>query len=578
MIRKVYAPFVWFVALVLVVGAACNLGKATQATNEPVEKPTKEVETKPTKEPQEPVKPAKSGAANSLKEVQGAVIQIIAQGSFVDPTDGPVQGAWGGTGFFISPSGIAVTNNHVVTGASTLEVYVGGNTDKKYNARVLGVSECNDLAVIKVEGGPFPFLEWFEGDIDVGQDLYVAGFPLVEPEYSLVKGIVSKVKKDVATSWAAPGMEIVSDAATNPGNSGGPVITPDGKLLAVHYAGNKSTDQVFSIHRDVAVPVIEKLQNGENLDSIGVNGQAFVTDDQKFSGVFVQSIQPGSPADKAGVKGGDIISLLGDLNLGQDGTMADYCKIIRSHGSSDTVNIQVLRFGSEATDLLEGQLNGRELAVIDTYASGGGDSGGSGSSSGGAEGNPDASASGDAYIATEFDTVDNWYLLSVPEVDDDRYKAFPDNGVLYMEVYPEKVTVYAFYDMALNNPDVRVDTVAQKVAGANTNNLSVVCRKTDLGWYEFSMTSGGYWYIWLYYDGAYKLLTKGATTAIHMKNQENQLTAVCQGTEFIFYINGVEVGSVNDHMIKDGGQVGVSIYSEYPNLGVEFQWFAATVP
>ena len=100
------------------------------------------------------------GAVSSLDDVKSATIQIIAQGTFIDPQVGVMVNAAGaGTGFIIDPSGIAVTNNHVVTGAALLKVYVGGD-QQGIHARVLGVSECSDLAVIQIDGGDFPFLSW----------------------------------------------------------------------------------------------------------------------------------------------------------------------------------------------------------------------------------------------------------------------------------------------------------------------------------------------------------------------------------------------------------------------------------
>ncbi len=70
-----------------------------------------------------------------------------------------------GSGFILSPDGLAVTNNHVVAGAATLEVFVGGDTSTSYNATILGVSECNDLALIDIaESEPLPYLEWFDGE------------------------------------------------------------------------------------------------------------------------------------------------------------------------------------------------------------------------------------------------------------------------------------------------------------------------------------------------------------------------------------------------------------------------------
>ena len=115
-----------------------------------------------------------------------------------------------------------MTNNHVVTGAALLQVYVGGETDRVYSARVLGVSECSDLAVIYIEGDGFPFLQWYEDEIDVGLDVYAAGFPLGDPEYTLTKGIISKARTSGETDWASVDAVVEHDATINPGNSGGP--------------------------------------------------------------------------------------------------------------------------------------------------------------------------------------------------------------------------------------------------------------------------------------------------------------------------------------------------------------------
>ena len=138
----------------------------------------------------------------SLPDVKSAVIQIEAQGTFVDPDFGEYSGAGRGSGFIIDPSGLAITNNHVVTGAGLLKVWVGGDTSRVYNAQILAVSECSDLALIDIEGDGFSYLEWYPGAITVGLEVYAAGFPLGDPEFTLTKGIVSKEKADGESSWA----------------------------------------------------------------------------------------------------------------------------------------------------------------------------------------------------------------------------------------------------------------------------------------------------------------------------------------------------------------------------------------
>ena len=306
-----------------------------------------------------------SNAVSSLEAVQSATVQIEAQGSFVDPEVGLQLNAAGrGSGFILDESGIAVTNNHVVTGAALLQVWVGGE-DEPRNARVLGVSECSDLAVIDIDGDGYPYLEWHEGDINVGLDVYAAGFPLGDPEFTLTRGIVSKAQASGETNWASVDSVIEHDASINPGNSGGPLVNSDGQVVGVNYAGASDTNQYFAIVRDEAISIIEQLRQDQDVNSIGINGQA-VSDGESVFGIWVASVESGSPADGAGVKSGDIITALEGLVLATDGTMADYCDVLRSHDPDDTMNIQVLRYATQ--EVLEGQLNGREMEMTFSFA------------------------------------------------------------------------------------------------------------------------------------------------------------------------------------------------------------------
>jgi serine protease Do len=311
-------------------------------------------------EAEEPV----SNAVATLEGVRQAVIQIEAQGTFVDPQVGTrFNVAGSGSGFIIDESGLAVTNNHVVTGAALLRVWVAGEQQPR-NARVLGVSECADLAVIDIEGDGFSYLEWYDGNVGVGLDVYAAGFPLGDPEFTLTRGIVSKARADGRTNWASVANVIEHDATINPGNSGGPLVTADGKVVAVNYAGASSVGQYFAIAQPQALPVIEEMSQGNDVLSIGINGTAVFGND--LSGIWVSSVKSGSPADQAGVRGGDILTRLEGLVLATDGTMADYCDILRSRSPEDTLAIEVLRFDTE--EVLEGQINGRPLELSFSFA------------------------------------------------------------------------------------------------------------------------------------------------------------------------------------------------------------------
>ena len=334
------------VAVALVV-AACSSDSGTTTTTSPAS-----TTAAPTDTTVVPPKAVESGAVDSLEDVRGAIVRIVAEGSFADPEYGQQFNAAGsGSGFFIDSDGLAVTNNHVVTGAAFLQVYVEGE-DEPRNARVLGVSECSDLAVIDVEGEGFPFLEWFDGDLAVGTQIYAAGFPLGDEEYTLLDGIISKEEADGESDWASVDSVIEHSADTLPGNSGGPIVTENGQVVAVNYAGD-GLGQAFGIGRDEALKVLPTLIDGEDVASIGINGQALV--DGGFSGIWVASVASGSPADLGGIMSGDLVTLVEGLIPATDGSMADYCDILRSNAPGDPLAVEVYRASDGV--FLEGTLN-----------------------------------------------------------------------------------------------------------------------------------------------------------------------------------------------------------------------------
>jgi serine protease Do len=301
-----------------------------------------------------------TGAVTSFDEARPAVIQIVAQGSLRDPEVGTTYAAGSGSGFIISPDGLAVTNNHVVTGAATLEVYIGGDTSRSYNARVVGASECNDLALIDIsESEPLPYLEWSDQPIETGLEIYAAGFPLGDPEYTLTRGIVAKARADGdITGLSSIDHTIEHDAKAHPGNSGGPLLTADGQVAGVHYAGGRAREttdhQTFGIAHDLAAPVVERLRNGD-FESLGINGMPVYDEALGVSGIWVAGVKPGSPAARSQVLPGDIITSLNGLPMAMDGTMKDYCDVLRTAGDDAAVAIEVLRWDTQ--EFLRGELN-----------------------------------------------------------------------------------------------------------------------------------------------------------------------------------------------------------------------------
>jgi serine protease Do len=305
---------------------------------------------------------------SDVQEVETATVRIVAQGSFTDPEVGQVENAAGsGSGFIISPDGIAVTNNHVVTGAATLEVFVGGE-DEGRNAQVLATSECSDLAVIDIDGDGFPYMEFAPGEANTGLDVFAAGYPGGDPEFTLTEGIVSKADAGGDTNWASVDSVVEHSARINPGNSGGPLVNEQGQVVGVNYAGNTESDQNFAISEPTVTDVVDELRASRPVDYLGINGEAVADEEGQLSGVWVAAVESGSPAADLGLRGGDIITKLEGLALATDGTMKDYCDILRTQGSDAELAAQVLRFSDD--EFLQGTFNsGEELELSETLGS-----------------------------------------------------------------------------------------------------------------------------------------------------------------------------------------------------------------
>ncbi|GAA2934577.1 hypothetical protein GCM10010458_17600 [Microbacterium luteolum] len=320
--------------------------------------------------------PAAGGDSGGVgfDDVQSATIQIEAVGTFVSPEEGGYEAAGRGSGFLISDDGLAVTNNHVVVGAGTLKVWRGGDTESTLNAKVLGSSECLDLAVIQLEKDDYPHFTWREGEIPTATDVYAAGFPLGDPEFTMTRGIVSKADTAMDTPWASLSHVIEHDARIRAGNSGGPLVDENGKLVGVNYAGNDQHDQNLAIHRDEVQGVLDQLIKGENVMSLGINGTGLMNEDGEGLGIWVNSVASGSAADKAGVEPGDLLTKMEGVSLGTDGTMADYCSVLETHGADATLAVDLFRSGEGV--YYSGQFNGDAVEAVSVAQDAGASDGG----------------------------------------------------------------------------------------------------------------------------------------------------------------------------------------------------------
>lgn len=361
--------------LVVLIAAFCLMasacGSGNSATVELADPDTADT-SRPTVDAVEPtaVPPAATATPvptpvpeGSIEDVAAATVKIIAEGTFVPPFELQQNNVAGiGTGFIIDSSGTLVTNNHVVTGATSIQVFLDGATEPTA-ARLLGVSECSDLAVLQLEGDGYDFLEFRGMDgVVPGLPVFAAGYPLnldrdfADVDYTLTAGIVSTTQASGETSWASIDAVIEHDARIRGGNSGGPLVDEQGRVVGINYAGEETNDLNEAIAAAEARPTIEALRGGD-AESLGINGQAVV--DGTVSGVWVSAVAPGTPADGAGIIAGDFILTMDGRELATDGTMSDYCEIVRSAGTTSTIDIEVLRLGSQ--EILEGQINGEPL-------------------------------------------------------------------------------------------------------------------------------------------------------------------------------------------------------------------------
>jgi serine protease Do len=209
-------------------------------------------------------------------------------------------------------------------------------------------------------------------------EVYAAGYPFGDPEFTMTRGIISKDDATSAnsTNWASVDHVIMHDAQINPGNSGGPLVDGKGNVVGVNYMGN-SANQFFAIGSDLALQVIDTLRTGKDLDTLGINGRAdlIVYSDGSdteipLPGLWVSSVESGSPADRIGVRAGDIIYQMENLILVpvSDGdtvatvqqklTMEKYCSILRSHYPTDQLAVTVIRMVDGWPVFLEGKING----------------------------------------------------------------------------------------------------------------------------------------------------------------------------------------------------------------------------
>jgi len=276
-----------------------------------------------------------------------------------DPFGIPETGV--GSGFIYDSNGWILTNHHVVTGGDQMTVELANG--KQYTGRVYGIDTLTDLAIVKIDATGLPTAPLgTSGSLKVGQLTVAIGSPLGTFTNSVTSGILSATGRSIQVDGGQLNNLLQTDAAINPGNSGGPLLDAGGDVIGIDTAIAQSAEGIgFAIPIDLAKPIMQQAVAGQPLarpyigvrfqtidyelaqtDKLPVTDGAYVADGQAADGSTAPAVVAGGPADKAGIKSGDIVTAI-------DGTKLDAQHpldlVVSQYSPGDTVTLTILRDG-----------------------------------------------------------------------------------------------------------------------------------------------------------------------------------------------------------------------------------------
>lgn len=288
-----------------------------------------------------------------------SVVSINCSASSTNIFGQNVESASSGSGFVITADGYIVTNQHVVSGASSITVTLHNGED--YPATLIGGDSDYDVAIVKINANSLrPMTIGNSADVNVGDSVLAIGNPLGELTFSMSQGIVSCCDRAINVD-GTPFNMIQVDASINPGNSGGPLMNLYGEVVGIVSAKYSSYSNTMVEGLGFAIPISDVqaiisdiMENGQ------VTGKAYMaitagTMTKEMAaqyqinidkGVFVYSVNEGGAGDKAGLKLGDVITKVDDKSVA---TMEDLSAAKKGHKAGDTVTLTVFRDGEYIT-------------------------------------------------------------------------------------------------------------------------------------------------------------------------------------------------------------------------------------
>jgi serine protease Do len=303
--------------------------------------------------------PADEPVAKVASVLSPSVVQINVSG--VQQTPYGAQKEEGiGSGVIYRSDGYIITNNHVVEGSRNVEVaFADGSTEQ---GQVVGTDPTTDIAVVKVDRANLPAASFARGDPIVGQTAVAVGSPSGF-ESTVTSGIVSGTGREVPAQLTGGRQEnslvdlIQTDAAISPGNSGGALADRDGQVIGINVAylppGQTGAENIgFAIPAHTSTSVADQIiDNGEAVHPyLGVYLSDLTQETaRKFgssveTGALVEKVEPGGPADQAGIRRGDIVIAAGKDAVQSSG---DLISALRNYQPGDTVELTILRDGQK---------------------------------------------------------------------------------------------------------------------------------------------------------------------------------------------------------------------------------------
>ena len=257
-----------------------------------------------------------------------------------------------GTGFIISADGYIVTNSHVVEGADKIMVNFDGDKNSALAAKVVGADAETDLALLKVETSKaLPVLTFGDSDAaEVGEWVVAIGNPFGHSG-TVTAGILSAKGRDLHSGPFDSFLQ--TDASINPGNSGGPLINMEGKVIGINTAIRANAQGIgFAIPSNLAADIIEELRTGKKVSRgwLGVTIQnvdknmAKALGLKEAKGALIGSVMPGEPADKAGLRAGDVVVSVNGHAIGNASELTRSVAALKPNTKTEVV---VLRDGEE---------------------------------------------------------------------------------------------------------------------------------------------------------------------------------------------------------------------------------------